>query len=312
VKTRLDREQSLSFLEFNYMLLQAYDFLELYRRTGCRLQMGGSDQWGNIVSGIDLTRRVAGAEVFGLTARLITTASGAKMGKTAQGAVWLNADMLSPYDFWQYWRNTADADVGRFLKLFTELPVAECERLGALEDAGINAAKVVLAREATTLAHGAAAAAAAEAAARERIEAGGAGADQPAQTLSAADLGPEGLPVAQLFVRAGLARSGKEAKRLIEGGGARLGEETVQDPGLLVTAERLAEPLRLSAGRKRHALACAFCRASTHFPFCAGRYAARHEPERAPPPDPFRRRDRARGREGRARARRLLLGRRAL
>jgi len=255
VKTRLDREQSLSFLEFNYMLLQAYDFLELYRRTGCRLQMGGSDQWGNIVSGIDLTRRVAGAEVFGLTSPLLTTASGAKMGKTAQGAVWLNADMLSPYDFWQYWRNTADADVGRFLKLFTELPVAECERLGALEDAGINAAKVVLAREATTLAHGAAAAAAAEATARETFEAGGAGADLPVVTLSAADLGPEGLPVAQLFVRAGLARSGKEAKRLIEGGGARLGEETVQDPGLLVTAERLAEPLRLSAGRKRHALA---------------------------------------------------------
>jgi len=255
VKTRLDREQSLSFLEFNYMLLQAYDFLELYRRTGCRLQMGGSDQWGNIVSGIDLTRRVAGAEVFGLTSPLLTTASGAKMGKTAQGAVWLNADMLSPYDFWQYWRNTADADVGRFLKLFTELPVAECERLGALEGAGINAAKVVLAREATTLAHGAAAAAAAEATARETFEAGGAGADLPVVTLSAADLGPEGLPVAQLFVRAGLARSGKEAKRLIEGGGARLGEETVQDPGLLVTAERLAEPLRLSAGRKRHALA---------------------------------------------------------
>ena len=255
VKTRLDREQSLSFLEFNYMLLQAYDFLELYRRTGCRLQMGGSDQWGNIVSGIDLTRRIAGVEVFGLTSPLLTTASGAKMGKTAQGAVWLNADMLSAYEFWQYWRNTADADVGRFLKLFTELPVAECDRLGALAGAEINEAKAVLAREATTLAHGAEAAAAAEATARETFEAGGAGAELPVVALSPAELGEHGLPVAQLFVRAGLAASGKEAKRLIEGGGARLGEETVRDPGLLVTADRLSRPLRLSAGKKRHALA---------------------------------------------------------
>ena len=255
VKTRLDREQSLSFLEFNYMLLQAYDFLELHRRTGCRLQMGGSDQWGNIVSGIDLTRRIAGVEVFGLTSPLLTTASGAKMGKTAQGAVWLNADMLSPYDFWQYWRNTADADVGRFLRLFTELPLAECDRLAALAGQEINEAKVVLAREVTTLCHGAEAAAAAEATARETFEAGGAGADLPVVEIARDEFGEAGLPVAQLFVRAGLAKSGKEAKRLIEGGGARLGEEALTDPSMTIGPERLAAPVRLSAGKKRHALA---------------------------------------------------------
>ena len=255
VKTRLDREQSLSFLEFNYMLLQAYDFLELHRRTGCRLQMGGSDQWGNIVSGIDLTRRIAGVEVFGLTSPLLTTASGAKMGKTAQGAVWLNSDMLSPYEFWQYWRNTEDGDVGRFLRLFTELGLDECDRLAALQGQEINEAKKVLAREATTLAHGAEAAAAAEATARETFEAGGAGAELPVVALTRAEFGPAGVPVAQLFVRAGLASSGKEAKRLIEGGGARLGEATVRDPGMLITPDQLAEPVRLSAGKKRHALA---------------------------------------------------------
>jgi len=254
VKTRLDREQSLSFLEFNYMLLQAYDFLELYRRAGCRLQMGGSDQWGNIVSGIDLTRRVAGVEVFGLTSPLLTTAAGAKMGKTAQGAVWLNSQMLSPYDFWQYWRNTADADVGRFLKLFTELPVEECERLGALEGSEINAAKIRLANEATTLAHGAEAAEAAERTARETFEAGGAGADLPTVVLAAAEIG-EGISVAQLFVRAGLAGSGKEAKRLVAEGGARVDDEPVTDPGRMIAAADLAEPLKLSAGKKRHALA---------------------------------------------------------
>ncbi|MEO0623715.1 MAG: tyrosine--tRNA ligase [Pseudomonadota bacterium] len=254
VKTRLDREQSLSFLEFNYMLLQAYDFLELCRREGCRLQMGGSDQWGNIVSGIDLTRRVAGTEVFGLTSPLITTADGKKMGKTAAGAVWLNAEMRAPYEFWQFWRNTGDADVGRFLKLFTELPVAECERLGALQGSEINEAKVVLANAVTTLAHGAEAASAAEATARETFEAGGAGADLPTVSLAASDVGG-GLTAAQLFVLAGLAKSGKDAKRLISEGGARIDDVAVADPGETITAERLAEPLKLSAGKKRHALA---------------------------------------------------------
>jgi len=253
VKSRLDREQSLSFLEFNYMILQAYDFLELNQRYGCRLQMGGSDQWGNIVSGIDLTRRIAGVEVYGLTSPLLTTSDGRKMGKTAEGAVWLDAARLSPYEFWQFWRNTADADVERFLKLYTELPVAECERLGALGGAEINAAKVTLANAVTTLAHGAEAAAAAEATAREVFERGGAGTDLPTLALSGAEIG-EGLSVAQLFVRAGLAASGKEARRLIAEGGARLDDAGVTDPGLMLTAADLAQPRKLSAGRKRHAL----------------------------------------------------------
>ncbi len=175
VKSRLDRDQSLSFLEFNYMILQAYDFLELHRRHGCLLQMGGSDQWGNIVNGIDLTRRVAGTEVFGVTSPLLTTADGKKMGKSQDGAVWLNADMRSPYEFWQFWRNTADADVGRFLKLYTELPIPECDRLGALAGSEINEAKIVLANQVTTLAHGSDAAAAAAATALEVFEHGGVG-----------------------------------------------------------------------------------------------------------------------------------------
>ena len=189
VKSRLDREQSLSFLEFNYMILQAYDFLELNRRYGCTLQMGGSDQWGNIVNGIDLTRRVAGTELFGLTSPLLATADGRKMGKSAGGAVWLNADMLSPYEFWQFWRNTLDADVGRFLKFYTELPVDECDRLGALEGSDINAAKIILANEVTTLLHGAEAAANAEATAREVFEKGGVGDDLPTLELTAGELG---------------------------------------------------------------------------------------------------------------------------
>ncbi len=253
VKTRLDREQSLSFLEFNYMILQAYDFLELNRRYGCRLQMGGSDQWGNIVNGIELTRRVLGAEVFGLTSPLLTTSDGRKMGKSAGGAVWLNAEMLSPYEFWQYWRNVTDADVGRFLKLYTELPIEECERLGALEGAAINEAKIRLANEVTALAHGAEAAAAAEATAREVFERGGAGEDLPTLRLSAAEIG-DGISAAQLFVRSGLAPSGKEAKRLIAGGGARLNDAPLSDPGQMFDAGALAEPLKLSAGKKRHAL----------------------------------------------------------
>ncbi len=214
VKSRLDREQSLSFLEFNYMILQAYDFLELHRRYGCRLQMGGSDQWGNIINGIDLTRRVLEAEIFGLTSPLLTTSDGRKMGKSQGGAVWLDGGMLSPYEFWQFWRNTTDADVGRFLKLYTELPVEECDRLGALAGSEINAAKIILANHVTTLLHGAEAAAAAEATAREVFEKGGIGDDLPTITL-APDEVADGVGIVQLFVRAGLAASGKDAKRLI-------------------------------------------------------------------------------------------------
>ncbi|MEL7299453.1 MAG: tyrosine--tRNA ligase [Pseudomonadota bacterium] len=253
VKSRLDREQSLSFLEFNYMILQAYDFLELNRRYGCLLQMGGSDQWGNIVNGIDLTRRVAETEIFGLTTPLLTTSDGRKMGKSANGAAWLNGDMLSPYEFWQFWRNTTDADTGRFLKLFTELPVDECDRLGALDGAEINAAKIRLANEVTTLLHGAEAAAAAEATAREVFEKGGVGDDLPTLTLSAADVG-DGISIVQLITRAGLAKSGKEAKRLIAENGARLDDAPLTDAGLMLDAAALSSPIKLSAGKKRHAL----------------------------------------------------------
>ena len=253
VKTRLEREQSLSFLEFNYMILQAYDFYELNRRYGCRLQMGGSDQWGNIVNGIDLTRRMLEHEVFGLTSPLLTTSDGKKMGKSQGGAVWLNAEMLSPYEFWQFWRNTTDADVGRFLKLYTELPIEECDRLGALEGSEINEAKIRLAREVTTLCHGAEAAAAAEATAREVFEKGGVGDDLPTLALSAEELG-DGVSVVQLFVRTGLAKSGKEAKRLIADGGARLDDQPLTDAGLVLDTAALAKPLKLSAGKKRHAL----------------------------------------------------------
>ena len=253
VKSRIDREQSLSFLEFNYMILQAYDFLEINRRYGCLLQMGGSDQWGNIVNGIDLTRRVSGAEIYGLTSPLLTTSDGKKMGKSADGAVWLNADMRSPYEFWQFWRNTTDADVGRFLKLYTELPIAECERLGALEGSEINEAKVVLANEVTTLCHGRAAAEAAEATARAVFEKGGVGEELTTVALPAADLA-DGISAAQLFVRAGLVASGKEAKRLIAEGGARVNDTAVSAPGQMFTAAELATPLKLTAGKKRHAL----------------------------------------------------------
>jgi tyrosyl-tRNA synthetase len=253
VKSRLDREQSLSFLEFNYMILQAYDFLEIHRRYGCLLQMGGSDQWGNIINGIDLTRRVIDREIFGLTTPLLTTSDGRKMGKSASGAVWLNGQMLSPYEFWQFWRNTTDADVGRFLKIFTELPVEECDRLGALGGSEINMAKIQLANIATTLLHGAEAAAAAEATAREVFEKGGIGDDLPTVVLEAAELA-EGVGIVQLFVRAGLAASGKDAKRLIAEGGAKVNDEIVTDAALRYGAGHLAEPLKLTAGRKRHAL----------------------------------------------------------
>jgi len=253
VKSRLDREQSLSFLEFNYMILQAYDFLELNRRYGCLLQMGGSDQWGNIVNGIDLTRRVLDQEIYGLTTPLLTTSDGKKMGKSQGGAIWLNGDMLSPYEFWQFWRNTTDADVGRFLKLYTELPVDECDRLGALEGSEINEAKIVLANEVTALLHGAEAAQAAEATAREVFEKGGAGDDLPTLTLDAAEIG-DGISIVQLITRSGLAKSGKEAKRLIADNGARMNDAPLTDPGLMIAASDLTEPLKLSAGKKRHAL----------------------------------------------------------
>jgi tyrosyl-tRNA synthetase len=253
VKSRLDREQSLSFLEFNYMILQAYDFLELYRRHGCLLQMGGSDQWGNIINGIDLTRRVLDREIYGLTSPRLTTSDGRKMGKSQGGAVWLSAEMLSPYEFWQFWRNTTDADVGRFLKLYTELPLDECARLGALGGAEINSAKIVLANAVTGLLHGDEAAAAAEATAREVFERGGVGDDLPTLALTPADVA-DGISVGQLFVRAGLAKSGKEAKRLIAEGGARLNDEIVLDAGQMIGAGELAEPVKLTAGRKRHAL----------------------------------------------------------
>ncbi|MBC9245241.1 tyrosine--tRNA ligase [Paracoccus sp. 11-3] len=251
VKSRLDREQSLSFLEFNYMILQAYDFLELNRRYGCQLQMGGSDQWGNIVNGIDLTRRVDDTVIWGLTSPLLTTSDGRKMGKSAGGAVWLNGEMLSPYEFWQFWRNTTDADVGRFLKLYTELPVEECERLGNLQGSEINDAKIRLANEVTTLLHGADAAASAEATAREVFEQGGAGGDLEVATLPAAAL-DGGLSVAQMLVQTGITSSGKEAKRLISEGGLRLNNEAVTDPQLIVDAALIGEGLKVSVGKKKH------------------------------------------------------------
>jgi tyrosyl-tRNA synthetase len=255
VKLRLEREQPLSFLEFNYMVLQAYDFVELARRHGCVLQMGGSDQWGNIVNGVELGRRVDDRQLFGLTTPLITTSSGAKMGKTAQGAVWLNAEQLSPYAFWQFWRNTDDGDVGRFLRLFTELPLDEVARLERLEGAELNEAKKILANEATALAHGAAAAAAAAETARRTFEEGAAGDALPRLEATRAEL-ETGVPAFELLRRAGLAASNSEARRLIKGGGARLNDAAIGDETRMVTlADLNAEgEIKLSAGRKRHAL----------------------------------------------------------
>lgn len=253
VKSRIDREQSLSFLEFNYMILQAYDFLELNRRYGCLFQMGGSDQWGNIVNGIDLTRRVLNHEIYGLTSQLMTTSDGKKMGKSQNGAVWLNADMLSAYEFWQFWRNTTDADTGRFLKLYTELPIEECERLGALQGSEINSAKIILANEVTSLLHGADAARTAEATARDVFEKGGMGDDLPTLTLNAADIA-DGISIVQLLVKSGLASSGKEAKRLISEDGAKLNDAPLSDASLVLQAGDLADPIKLSKGKKKHAL----------------------------------------------------------
>ncbi|MEN2977968.1 tyrosine--tRNA ligase [Tistrella bauzanensis] len=254
VKLRLEREQPMSFLEFNYMILQAYDFLELSRRRNCLLQMGGSDQWGNIINGVELGRRVDERGLFGLTSPLITLASGQKMGKTAGGAMWLNADMLSPYDYWQFWRNTADADVGRFLKLFTELPLDEIARLEALGGAEINEAKKILAHEATRMAHGEDAALSAAETARRTFEEGTAGEDLPVITVPAAELAA-GIAAYELLVRAGLAPSRKEARRAIQGGGARLNGVKIDDEQRPITSADLdGGQIKLSAGRKRHAL----------------------------------------------------------
>jgi len=246
VKLRLEREQSLSFLEFNYMILQGYDFLELTRRAGCRLQMGGSDQWGNIVNGIELTRRVAGETVYGLTTPLITTADGGKMGKTMSGAVWLNEEQLSAYDYWQFWRNTDDRDVGRFLRLFTDLPLDEIARLEALEGAGINDAKKILADAATALCRGEAAAAEAAETARRTFEEGAAGDSLPTLAVDGS------IGILDALVGLGLVASKGEAKRLIKGGGARVGDDKVSDEALIVTVG--AEPVRIAAGKKHHGL----------------------------------------------------------
>jgi tyrosyl-tRNA synthetase len=255
VKLRLDRDQPLSFLEFNYMILQAYDFLELYKRHGCRLQAGGSDQWGNIVAGIDLTRRLANAELFGLTSPLITTSSGAKMGKTAAGAVWLNADARSPYDYWQFWRNTEDGDVGRFLKLFTELPENEIARLEKLDGAELNEAKKILATEATALCHGREAALAAEGTARKTFEEGALATDLPTFEIARSQL-DQGMPVANLAQLAGLTRSTGEARRLIQSGGLRVNDTPVSDVKATVSLSDVSDAgvLKLSLGRKQHLL----------------------------------------------------------
>ena len=254
VKLRLDREQSLSFLEFNYMILQAYDFVELYKRTGCKLQMGGSDQWGNIVNGIDLGRRMEGADLYALTSPLLTTSSGAKMGKTASGAIWLNDDMLSAYDFWQYWRNTEDADVGRFLKLYTTLPMDEIARLEALGGSEINDAKKVLANEVTAMLHGRAAAEASAETARKTFEEGALADSLPTIEVPAASLS-DGVGLLSLLVSAGLAGSNGEARRHIKGGAVRVNDAQVTDERLMVGTDSLVQGvIKLSVGRKKHVL----------------------------------------------------------
>jgi tyrosyl-tRNA synthetase len=256
VKLRLDRDQELSFIEFNYMCLQAYDFVEVFDRYGCRLQMGGSDQWGNIVTGIDLARRMGRPQLYALTSPLLTTASGAKMGKTAAGAVWLNADMLSPYDYWQYWRNTEDADVGRFLKLFTELPLDEIARFEALRGAEINEAKKVLATEATAMAHGRAAAEEAAATAETTFVKGNLSLDLPKASISITLLEGSGLGVLDAFVAAGLVASTSEARRQIANGGLRVNDAVVSDPKVILRAADLTSErvIKLSFGRKKHVL----------------------------------------------------------
>jgi tyrosyl-tRNA synthetase len=255
VKLRLDRQQELSFLEFNYMILQAYDFVELHKRSSCVLQMGGSDQWGNIVNGIDLGRRMLNAQLFALTSPLITTSSGAKMGKTAAGAVWLNADLVSPYEYWQYWRNTDDADVVRFLKLFTVLPLYEIGRLAALKDQDINEAKKVLATEATAMVHGREAALQASETARRTFEEGTLAENLPTIDIAHAEL-EQGLSVLVAFVKSGLVASNGEARRQIKGGGIKVNDVTVADEKMAITPSLLTPEgvIKLSLGKKRHVL----------------------------------------------------------
>ncbi len=254
VKLRLEREQPLTFLEFNYMILQSYDFLELHMRYGCTLQTGGSDQWGNIVNGIELGRRVAQTELFGLTCPLITTSSGAKMGKTAAGAVWLNEERLSAYDYYQFWRNAEDPDVGRFLKLFTELPMEEISRLELLEGGEINDAKKVLAFEATKLLHGESAAIASQKTAESTFESGGVGDSLPSIDLSDEALA-NGMSLVEALKATGLCKSGGEARRLILGGGAKINGEKVEDETYLLQADDFIDSqLKLSSGKKRHAI----------------------------------------------------------
>jgi len=255
VRLRLEREQEMSFIEFNYMVCQAYDFVELSRRTGCRLQMGGSDQWGNIVNGVDLGRRMGTPQLFALTTPLLTTASGAKMGKTAQGAVWLNADQFSPYDFWQYWRNTEDADVVRFLKLFTTLPMGEIDKLAGLKGAEINEAKKALADAATTLLHGAEAARSASETARQTFEEGAIAENLPTVEVSLGEL-DAGIGVLASFVKAGLVASNGEARRQIKGGGLRVNDIAVNDEKMMLKPSDLTPQgvIKLSFGKKRHVL----------------------------------------------------------
>ena len=255
VKLRLEREQSLSFLEFNYMILQAYDFVELYRRHGCRLQMGGSDQWGNIVSGIDLGRRMEDVELFALTSPLLTTASGAKMGKTATGAVWLSPDLMKPYEFWQYWRNCEDADVGRFLKLYTTLPLEEIGRLEALSGSELNEAKKILASEVTAMLHGRQAAESAAETARRTFEQGALAQDLPSISVGGPEL-RSGIGILGLLVRAGLAQSNSDARRQVKGGAVRVNDKPVADDRLTVGEDELGPQglIKLSMGRKRHVL----------------------------------------------------------
>lgn len=255
VRLRLEREQEMSFIEFNYMIAQAYDFVELAKRTGCHLQMGGSDQWGNIIMGVDLGRRMGTHQLFALTTPLLTTASGAKMGKTAQGAVWLNADQFSPYDFWQYWRNTEDADVGKFLKLFTTLPMSEIRKLEALGGSEINEAKKVLATEATALLHGRDAANEAAETARRTFEEGTLAESLPTVEIPRGEL-EAGVGVLNAFVKAGLVASNGEARRQIKGGGLRVNDEPVTDEKMALSAAHLTPQgvVKLSLGKKRHVL----------------------------------------------------------
>jgi tyrosyl-tRNA synthetase len=255
VRLRLEREQEMSFIEFNYMVCQAYDFVELSRRTGCRLQMGGSDQWGNIINGVDLGRRMGTPQLYALTTPLLTTASGDKMGKTAKGAVWLNADQFSPYDFWQYWRNVEDADVVKFLKLFTILPMGEIAKLAALQGSEINEAKKVLATEATALLHGRVGADAASETARQTFEEGAIAESLPTIEVPRAEL-EAGAGVLGLFVKAGLVGSNGEARRQIKGGGLRVNDTAITDEKMALKLADLTPEgvIKLSVGKKRHVL----------------------------------------------------------